>query len=69
MFNGVILLGLKNGSICELEWSADGSKKPNVVMTSHADGETWGLDVVTLENGETRVITSGDDNRILAYNP
>lgn len=36
-------------------------------MTSHCDGEVWGLDVVTLDNGGIRIITSADDNRILAY--
>ena len=69
MFGGAILVGLKNGSICELPWTDDGSKSPKVVMTSHCDGETWGLCVCTTPSGETRVITSGDDNRLLAYNP
>ena len=68
-FNGQILLGLKNGSISELKYTADGSAKPKTVMTSHCDGETWGLDLCMLEGGEMRMITSGDDNRVLAYNP
>lgn len=38
-------------------------------MNSHCDGETWGLDVCNLENGETRIITSGDDNRIICVDP
>ena len=37
-------------------------------MTSHCDGEVWGLDVVDIGGGELRMITSGDDNRILTYN-
>ena len=37
-------------------------------MTSHCDGEVWGLDVVDIGNGQMRMITSGDDNRILTYN-
>ena len=37
-------------------------------MTSHGDGEVWGLEVVTLEDGSSRILTSADDNRILAYN-
>lgn len=69
LFNGNILLGLKNGSIVEMAWSADGKAKPKTVMISHCDGETWGLEVCPTEGGETRLITSGDDNRILAYNP
>jgi len=69
LFNGQILLGLKNGSIVELPWSADGKGRPNVVMTSHCDGEVWGLDVADLGGGELRMLTTADDNRILAYNP
>ena len=69
LFKGQILLGLKNGSISELKYTADGKAKPKTVMTSHCDGETWGLDLCMLEDGEMRLITSGDDNRLLAYNP
>jgi len=36
---------------------------------SHCDGEVWGLDVVDVSGkGDLRIITSADDNRILAYN-
>jgi WD40 repeat protein len=70
MFNGNILIGLKNGSICEMPYTgSNASTKPNVVMTSHCDGEVWGLDVVSLGGGELRMLTSADDNRVLAYNP
>ena len=41
--------------------------KPHTIMSSHCDGECWGLEVIHLENGEIRVLTSADDNRILAY--
>jgi hypothetical protein len=68
LFNGQILLGLKNGSVCEMPFSAQGTNKPNVVMTSHCEGEVWGLDVVTISKGEYRLLTSCDDNRVLAYN-
>lgn len=62
-------MGLKNGSIVEMEYKADGSGKPNVIMTSHCDGEVWGLDVADIDGkGNLRMITSGDDNRVLAYN-
>lgn len=37
-------------------------------MTSHCEGEVWGLDVVTISKGEYRFLTSADDNRVLAYN-
>ena len=69
LFNGNILLGLKNGSICELPWSEGGTAKPNTIMTSHCDGEVWGCDIVSLAGGELRMLTSADDNRVLAYNP
>jgi len=62
-------MGLKNGSLVEMPWKADGSGKPNVIMTSHCDGEVWGLDVVDVTGkGDLRIITSADDNRILTYN-
>ena len=47
----------------------DQKATPNVVMTSHCDGEVWGMALVELDNGEQRLLTSCDDNRILAYNP
>lgn len=63
-------MGLKNGSIVEMPYTADGKGKPNIVMTSHCDGEVWGLDVVDIDGkGDLRIITSADDNRILAYKP
>ena len=60
-------MGLKNGSLVEMPWTADGKGKPNVIMTSHCDGEVWGLDFVDIGDGDYRIITSADDNRILAY--
>ena len=61
-------MGLKNGSLVELPWTADGKGVPNVVMTSHCDGEVWGLDIVDIDGkGSLRIITSADDNRILTY--
>lgn len=61
-------MGLKNGSLVELPFSADGQARQNVVMTSHCDGEVWGLEVCETEGG-LRLITTGDDNRVLTYNP
>merc|ERR1711896_34081 len=43
--------------------------KPNVVMTSHCDGEAWAMDIANFEDGSMRLITAADDNRILAYDP
>ena len=48
--------------------SEDGKGKQISVMTSHCDGEVWGLEVITLDDGSIRILTSADDNRILAYN-
>lgn len=42
-FNEKILLGLKNGSIVEMPMSQDGNSVQNTVMSSHCDGEVWGL--------------------------
>jgi WD40 repeat protein len=38
-------------------------------MTSHCDGEVWGCELCYLDDGSMRLITSCDDNRLLAYNP
>ena len=61
-------MGLKNGSLVSMPWTADGKGEASVVMTSHCDGEVWGLDVVDIDGkGTLRIITSADDNRVLAY--
>jgi hypothetical protein len=39
-------------------------------MTSHCDGEVWGLEMIDIDGkGDLRILTSADDNRILAYKP
>jgi len=68
LWQGKILMGLKNGSLIVQPWSADGTAAQQVIMTSHCDGEEWGLDMVELAAGDIRLLTSGDDNRILSYN-
>ena len=35
-------------------------------MQSHHDGECWGMDLI---NGGEKLVTSGDDNKILVINP
>lgn len=71
-----VLAGLKNGNIQALQFQVTTNAKgeaqaqlesPHTIMSSHCDGECWGLEVIHLENGEIRVLTSADDNRILAY--
>lgn len=53
-----IVVGTKDGCIIEI----DGDKKTELIK-GHYTGETWGLAV-----GNGIVYTSGDDNRILAFN-
>ena len=65
--SGKFLLGLKNGSIVEMPMSDDGNKLQTTIMSSHCDGEVWGLQVVDLGGGNTRILTSADDNRIICY--
>lgn len=36
-------------------------------MTSHHEGETWGLEVVETKDGENLLFTIGDDNKILMF--
>jgi WD40 repeat protein len=67
LFKGRFLLGLKNGSLIDIPVSSDGSGRQTTVMTSHGDGEVWGLEIVTLADGSIRMMTSADDNRILCY--
>jgi len=67
VFNGNVLLGYKNGSLTVMPHTKDGKADPEVIMTSHCDGEVWGLQVVEVRKGELRAITSGDDGRILTY--
>lgn len=54
-----IIIGTKNGVIMEIE----GDGEPREIMKGHHEGETWGLAV-----GDNVIYTSGDDNKILAFN-
>ena len=64
-FNGNLLVGLRNGSILEFKdvMTAD-SPVENCLIQSHFEGEVWGLEVAA---GSNKVITSGDDNKIMMY--
>lgn len=64
-----ILMGFKNGNVSVLNYSENVTDAPRPIMYSHCDGECWGLEICELEDGSTRIITSADDNRILAFNP
>jgi len=59
--NGKIVVGLRDGTIVEV----DGSNV-TILMKSHSDGELWGLDVCPKTG---LVVTSADDNKILAFDP
>ena len=52
LLNGNILIAQKNGSISEMK--CDQKAKPNVVMTSHCDGEVWGMARFQNTVGRTR---------------
>lgn len=54
-------MGLKNGNIVEYDLA---EKSKEVIMSSHHDGEVWGLAVMP---GQGKFITSGDDNKLLMY--
>jgi microtubule-associated protein-like 1/2 len=55
------LVGLRDGTIYEID-TGSGNKK--VIMESHSEGEVWGLTPA----GESHVVTSGDDNKVKAWN-
>lgn len=67
MHGNSLALGLKNGNI-EILPIDDSNMPAKNVMNTHNEGEVWGLASVTLADGSRRVVTSGDDNRIIAYN-
>lgn len=58
---GKALVGLRDGTIFNVDL-ASGSK--NAIMESHSDGEVWGL----APADENHVVTTGDDNKIKAWN-
>lgn len=60
-YNGSYIAGFRDGSI--RTWTNDPSKA-EVAMNGHCDGEVWGL----AQSG-TMVITSGDDNQVIAWDP
>ena len=58
---GEALVGLRSGSIYRVDLATETQK---VIMNSHSDGEVWGM---SLPNDEI-VVTTADDNQILAWN-
>ena len=59
--NGLLVVGLRNGSIveCNLE-----SEEMTTYMQSHNDGEVWGLAL-----DDSCIYTSGDDNQVKKWDP
>jgi len=55
--NNNLLIGLRNGSIMEIQNVLDEKSETKILMQSHFEGETWGLAVF-----ENKFITSGGDN-------
>lgn len=61
-FNGKILAGLRNGNIIEID---EATEEKKIVLSSHHEGETWGLEIVPATKS---IFTVGDDNKILQFN-
>lgn len=59
-FNGQVLVGTRDGTIT----LCNGDDK-KAIMCSHSDGEVWGLD----KNADGTVVTSGDDNKVMKWDP
>lgn len=57
--DGMIVVGDKDGTISEI--NAD--DEINVIMHSHSQGETWGLDLTN----DGRIVTTGDDNKVMVW--
>jgi hypothetical protein len=60
--NGKILVGLRNGSIYEINESSEEKK---LLLASHHEGEAWGLEIVPETNS---IYTVGGDNKVMEYN-
>ena len=60
-YNGMLVVGLRSGSIVECNLD---TQEQTTVMEGHNDGEVWGLDMA---NGQ--VITTGDDNQVKLWDP
>lgn len=60
-YNGKILVGLRNGSIYEINEATEEKKH---ILASHHEGEAWGLEVVPDEN---LILTIGDDNKVMVF--
>jgi WD40 repeat protein len=58
--NGKLIVGQRDGTItCKTE------SEQMDIMSSHSDGEVWGL----AQQADGTVVTSGDDNKVMMWNP
>lgn len=57
--DGLIVVGDKAGTISEITEDDDVS----ILMNSHSQGETWGLDLI----GDSQIVTTGDDNKVMVW--
>lgn len=57
---GKLLVGQRDGTI-----TCHDNGTNNDIMKSHSDGEVWGLDSCA----DGTIITSGDDNKVMMWNP
>ena len=57
---GKLLVGQRDGTITLV----DGGNRTNI-MYSHSDGEVWGLH----QKSDGSVVTSGDDNKVMVWDP
>ena len=65
MLNGNLLVGLRNGSVCEFK-NVFEEEKPveKSLIVSHHEGEIWGICLV--DDGK-KILTCADDNKFLLY--
>lgn len=57
--DGTIVVGDKDGTISEITSDDD----VNIIMNSHSEGETWGLDLTN----DGKIVTTGDDNKVMVW--
>mmetsp|Transcript_20427 Transcript_20427/g.25146 ORF Transcript_20427/g.25146 Transcript_20427/m.25146 type:complete len:88 (+) Transcript_20427:849-1112(+) len=55
-----MLIGQRDGTI-----TLDQGGSRNNIMSSHSDGEVWGL----TQQADGTIITSADDNKVMLWNP
>jgi microtubule-associated protein-like 6 len=60
-FQGKILVGLRNGSILEINAETEEKKS---LLSSHHEGEAWGLHII---HDKGQFLTVGDDNKLMLF--